>query len=227
VTRDFGRVPQLEHKVHVVAAMLSTCKRTDTLLQVAAVAPGKSVLEAVLRVQKFNSSTHTLGLLGRGFDAAGNDWTPCSMRQVIERLHQRALPELSTPSTPEGSIASKFGAAEHAEAAVGVVDQGVDDGNVVERLQLVQEALAVGRTAQQKFIAARDYVQGLLFALAGIQHHVCVLKRVCLQELVENRFQGLPVQVYISLVKIKKHMARRISNHLGVVARLLLHLGPH
>ena len=227
MTRDFGRVPQLEHKVHVVAAMLSTCKRTDTLLQVAAVAPGKSVLEAVLRVQKFNSSTHTLGLLGRGFDAAGNDWTPCSMRQVIERLHQRALPELSTPSTPEGSIASKFGAAEHAEAAVGVVDQGVDDGNVVERLQLVQEALAVGRTAQQKFIAARDYVQGLLFALAGIQHHVCVLKRVCLQELVENRFQGLPVQVYISLVKIKKHMARRISNHLGVVARLLLHLGPH
>ena len=83
VARDLGGVPQLEHKVHVVAAMLATCERTDTLLQVAAVAPGESVLEAVLGVQKFNGSTHTLGLLGRGFDAAGNDWTPCSMRQVV------------------------------------------------------------------------------------------------------------------------------------------------
>ena len=227
MARYLGRVPQLEHKVHVVAAMLATCERTDTLLQVAAVAPGKSVLEAVLRVQKFNGSTHTLGLLGRGFDAAGNDWTPGSMRQVVERLHQRALPELSTPFTPEGSLASIFGAAEHAEAAVGVVDQGVDDGNVVERLQLVQKALAVGRTAQQKFIAARDYVQGLLFSLAGVQYHVRVLEGVCLQELVENGFQGLPVQVHVSLVKIKEHVARRISNDLRKMARLLLHLGPH
>ena len=224
---------QLQHDVHVVVSMHSPCERTpmDADLQVSHPAPPQLVLDLDVDHAEplhgvLDTRRHQCGCergCGRGCGRG-----PLHDGQLLQRLHERALPVLVRPRAFEWALHVELGAPQHAEAAVARVDCHVctNDGVVVDGHAL-EKLCSLGGRLEQKLVAARHDVERLLRVGAGVEQDVGVLEVHGVKYFVEHGLERLPLRVDVSVVKVKEQVAWSVGNDFGVVSGLSLHALPH